>query len=67
MKQKRYKLKENNTDISGNQLRRLSIEELRKYPGNENLSDEQLDEESKTLLELSIILYRIFQASEKTQ
>ena len=64
MKQKRNKLKENSEVNPGSQLRRLSIEELRQYPGNENYSDEELDEQSKTLLELSIILYRYFQTTQ---
>lgn len=40
---------------------KLSVEELRKYPGNESLSDEQLEEQSNTLLEFSIILYKLYQ------
>ncbi len=46
--------------------RRLSVEELRKFSGNENLSDEQLDQQSLFLLEWSIVLYRAYQNLQKT-
>ena len=45
---------------------KLTIEELRKYPGNENLSDDQLEEQSISLLELSIILYKLHQQMNKS-
>lgn len=44
--------------------RRLTIEELRKYSGNENLSDEELEQQSLFLLEFSIVLYKVYQKLE---
>lgn len=45
--------------------RRLTVEELRKFSGNENLSDEELDQQSLFLLEWSIVLYRAYQKLQK--
>lgn len=44
---------------------KLSLEELRQFSGNECLSDEQLEEQSNTLLELSIILYKSYQQHQQ--
>ena len=43
---------------------KLTIEEFRKYPGNENLTDEELEKQSNTLLELSLILYELYQKEQ---
>lgn len=40
--------------------RRLTVEELRKFPGNENFSDTELDQQSLFLLEFSLIVYRVY-------
>jgi len=47
-------------------LRKLSVEELRTCPGNEHLTDEQLEAEANSLLELAIILYKYYQQSEES-
>lgn len=41
---------------------KFTPDELRKYPGNENLPDQELEEQANTLLELSIILYNLYAA-----
>jgi len=45
----------------------LSIEELRKFPGNENLTDKELQDQAIFLKEFSLILYHAYakQISEK--
>ena len=40
--------------------KRLSIEELRSYPGFENFTEEELEREIKTLETLSILFYELF-------
>ncbi len=40
---------------------KLTVEELRLFQGNENLSDEELERQSNFLLDMSIILYRLYQ------
>ena len=45
---------------------KFSVEELRKFPGNESLSDEQLEEQSNTLLEFSMIVYQLYQQQEES-
>lgn len=40
--------------------KRLSIKELRKYPGFENYSDEQAEDAIKTLETLSIFFFELF-------
>jgi hypothetical protein len=40
--------------------KRLSIEELRSFPGLENFSEEEAEEVIKTLETLSILLYELF-------
>lgn len=40
--------------------KRLSIEELRSFPGLENFSEEETEEVIKTLETLSILLYELF-------
>ena len=45
---------------------KLTIEELRKYPGNENLTDEELEQQSNTLFELSLILYGLYHADQES-
>jgi uncharacterized surface anchored protein len=42
---------------------KLSIEQLRQYSGNENLSDGELELQSDTLLELSLLLYDLYQTN----
>jgi len=49
---------------NGTQKSKLTVEELRKYPGNENLTDQELEQQSNTLLELSLILYDIYQKEQ---
>ena len=44
---------------------RLTIEELRQHPGTDQLSDEQLDQLSITLMEYSMVLYNSFQISNE--
>ena len=39
---------------------KFSIEDLRKFPGNESLSDDQLERQATFLLEYSIILYQLY-------
>ena len=43
---------------------KLTFEELRKYPWNENLTDEELEQQSNILLELSLILYDLYQKEQ---
>lgn len=43
---------------------KLTIDELRKYPGNENYSDAELKLQSNTLYELSLILYDIYMSDQ---
>ena len=40
--------------------KRLSIEELRSFPGLENFTEEEAEEVIKTLETLSILLYELF-------
>ena len=40
--------------------KRLSIEELRSFPGFENYTDEEAEREIKTLETLSILFYELF-------
>ncbi len=40
--------------------KRLSIEELRSFPGFENFTEEELEREIKTLETLSILFYELF-------
>jgi hypothetical protein len=42
---------------------RLTVEELRTNPYNTNLTDEELEQQADTLLELSIILYNLYSQS----
>jgi len=41
------------------QIRRLTVDQLRKYKGCENLTDEEADNAIKTLAELSYIAWDI--------
>ena len=40
--------------------KRLSIEELRSFPGFENFTEEEAEREIQTLETLSILLYELF-------
>lgn len=40
--------------------KRLSIDELRRYPGFENFTEEEAEKTIKTLESLSILLYELF-------
>ncbi len=46
-----------------NDYKRLSIEELRSFPGFENYTDEMAAETIKTLEKLSILFYELHQKS----
>lgn len=46
-----------------NDYKRLSIEELRSFPGFENYTDEMAQETIKTLETLSILFYELHQKS----
>ena len=39
---------------------KLSIEELREVPGNENLSDQELQFQADTLHQLSLLMYDLY-------
>lgn len=43
----------------------LSIHELKKYPGFENVSDDEAIETISQLKELSLILYNVFQTQQR--
>lgn len=43
----------------------LTIQQLRQYPGFENVSDEEAGETIRQLKELSLILYNIFQTRQR--
>ena len=47
--------------------KRLSIEELRSFPGFENFTEEEAEKTIKTLETLSILLYELFMKAKLNQ
>lgn len=47
--------------------KRLSIEELRNFPGFENYTEEELEREIKILETLSILFYELFMKAKLTE
>lgn len=47
--------------------KRLSIEELRSFPGFENFTEEEAEREIQTLETLSILFYELFMKAKLTE
>lgn len=58
-------MSQNKIGLKEHKPNKLSIEELRKHAGNECLSDEQLESQSNSLLDLSLILFNLFQSQNE--
>jgi hypothetical protein len=52
-------------DKQNSKLKRISIEELRTNPFNVDRTDEELEKQADTLLELSLILYGLYMQSRE--
>lgn len=51
---------DHNNEKNPSNVKMLSIEELKTYPGNENKSDAELMEQAEFLKEFSLILYAAY-------